>query len=65
MTLLNQALATHWQILFEEPRRTLISLMAAYLLWILPKSLYQWLETLIMQITGATQQQRIQKEQMS
>ncbi|AFZ58640.1 glycosyltransferase family 2 protein [Anabaena cylindrica FACHB-243] len=65
VTLINQALGTYWQIILEEPRRTFISFIAAYLLWLLPKSIYQWLEKLIMQITGANQQKRIQKEQMS
>ncbi|MTJ10462.1 glycosyltransferase family 2 protein [Anabaena sp. UHCC 0204] len=65
VSLLNQALVTYWRIILEEPRRTFISLIAAYLLWLLPQSIYQWLEKLIMQITGATQRQRIQKEQMS
>ena len=65
VSLLNQALMAHWRIILEEPRRTFISLIAAYLLWILPKSIYQWLEKLTMQITGANQQRRIQKEQIS
>ncbi|WP_413172287.1 glycosyltransferase family 2 protein [Anabaena azotica] len=65
VSLLHQALATHWQIILEEPRRTFISMIAAYLLWFLPKSTYQWLEKLIMQITGTNQQKRIQKEQIS
>jgi glycosyltransferase involved in cell wall biosynthesis len=63
--LINQSLKLHWQMLLEEPRRTLISIVAAYLLWLLPKSIYQWLEKVIMQITGANQQRRIQKEQIS
>jgi glycosyltransferase involved in cell wall biosynthesis len=62
--LINQALKTHWQIIWEEPRRTFISVIAAYLLWLIPKSIYQWLEKLIMEITGANQQRRIQKEQI-
>ncbi|MBD2666007.1 glucosyltransferase [Richelia sinica FACHB-800] len=63
--LINQSLRLHWQMLLEEPRRTFISIIAAYLLWLLPKSTYQWLEKVIMQITGSNQQKRIQKEQIS
>ncbi|MEA5616605.1 glycosyltransferase family 2 protein [Cronbergia sp. UHCC 0137] len=65
VNLLHKSLSIYWKILLEEPRRTLISLIAAYLLWVLPKSIYQWLEKLMMKITGANQQKRIQKEQMS
>ncbi len=64
VNLLHKALSIYWQIILEEPRRTLISLIAAYLLWILPKFVYQWLEKLIMQITGANQQKRIRQEQV-
>lgn len=65
VSLLHQAIKIHWRILLEEPRRTLISCVAAYLLWFLPQSLYQWLEKLIMQITGSTQQRRIRYEQVN
>jgi glycosyltransferase involved in cell wall biosynthesis len=64
VSLLHQALKIHWRILLEEPRRTLISCGAAYLLWILPQSAYQWLEKLMMQITGTSQKRRIQHEQV-
>lgn len=64
VSLLNEALKLHWQILLEEPLRTLISCGAAYLLWVLPQSAYQWLETLMMQITGTTQKRRIQHDQV-
>lgn len=63
--LLHQALGIYWRILIEEPRRTLISLGAAYLLSILPRFAYQQLEILMMQITGASQKRRIQKEQIA
>lgn len=64
VSLLHKALKTHWRILLEEPRRTFISCSAAYLLWILPKSVYQSLEKLMMKITGNTQKRRIQHEQI-
>lgn len=61
--LLHRALSTYWAILLEEPRRTLISLAAAYLLWILPSPLYQQLEHLMMQLTGASQKRQIAQDQ--
>ncbi|MBW4477950.1 MAG: glycosyltransferase [Tolypothrix brevis GSE-NOS-MK-07-07A] len=61
--LMHQALFTYWLILLEEPRRTLITLGAAYLLWLLPRSLYREIETMALKITGANQQRRIQKEE--
>ncbi|MBU7583569.1 MAG: glycosyltransferase [Nostoc sp. TH1S01] len=64
VSLLHQAVKTYWRILLEEPRRTFISLSAAYLLWMLPKNIYQQLEQLMMQITGITQKRRIQKEEV-
>ncbi len=39
--LLHQSLACHVRILLEEPLRTLITLGAAYLLWLLPTWLYR------------------------
>ncbi|MBD2200062.1 MULTISPECIES: glycosyltransferase family 2 protein [Calothrix] len=42
--LIHQALKTHWFIIFEEPRFTISTLVAAYLLWLLPKNLYNQIE---------------------
>jgi glycosyltransferase involved in cell wall biosynthesis len=61
--LINRAMATNWRILLEEPRRTLISLVAAYFLWLLPQSLYRQIETVALKSTGATQKRRILQEQ--
>ncbi|NDJ25733.1 glycosyltransferase [Nostoc sp. B(2019)] len=61
--LINQALSTHWRILLEEPRRTLITLAAAYSLLILPQYFYQQLELLALKITGSNQKRRILKEE--
>lgn len=58
----NQSLATSWLILKEEPRRTLITGAAAYLIWILPKSAYKQLENLALKMTGASQKRRIANE---
>jgi glycosyltransferase involved in cell wall biosynthesis len=60
--LVNRALATNWRILIEEPRRTLISLAAAYFLWLLPQSLYSQIEAVALKRTGATQKRRILQE---
>jgi glycosyltransferase involved in cell wall biosynthesis len=44
--MLSRALASDWRIFLEEPGRTLLTLGAAYTLWLLPFSLYTRLETL-------------------
>lgn len=61
--LVNCALSTYWRILFEEPRRTLLTLAAAYLLWILPQSLYQQIQSLALKMTGANHKKRILQDQ--
>jgi glycosyltransferase involved in cell wall biosynthesis len=61
--LLNQAMTAHWQIILEEPRRTLISFAAAYLLWLLPPRFYQHIEQRMMQLTGSSQKRQMRKEQ--
>lgn len=42
--LMNRSLLTYWQILFEEPRRSILTLMAAYALRLMPSPVYLWLE---------------------
>jgi len=61
--LINLALAAHWRIISEEPRRTLLTLAAAYLLWLLPQPFYYQLEAVAAKITGATQKRRILQDQ--
>jgi len=61
--LFHRALATHWRILLEEPRRTLLTWGAAYLLWLLPQPFYYQLEGLALKITEVTQRRRILQEQ--
>jgi len=61
--LLHRALATHWRILLEEPRRTLLTLSAAYLLRLLPESFYYQLESLALKMTEFTQRRRILQDQ--
>ena len=46
ISLMHRALISHWQIVLEQPRRTLMTLTAAYLLKLLPQSTYQQIERL-------------------
>jgi glycosyltransferase involved in cell wall biosynthesis len=46
--MLHRALASDWRIFLEEPGRTLMTSVAAYLLWLLPYPLYNRLETLML-----------------
>lgn len=57
--LTNQALASDWRILLQEPRRTLITIAAAYLMRIIPSSLYKPLEKIALKIVGSAQKQTI------
>lgn len=59
----HRALATHWRIILEEPRRTFLTLAAAYTLWLLPQSFYRLLEAVALKITGAAQKRRMLQEQ--
>ncbi|NEO69728.1 glycosyltransferase family 2 protein [Moorena sp. SIO3H5] len=45
--LIHRSLSNHWRILLEQPRRTILTLIAAYMLWLLPKSLYAQIELLV------------------
>ncbi|NEO20811.1 MULTISPECIES: glycosyltransferase family 2 protein [unclassified Moorena] len=47
VTLIHRSLSNHWLILLEQPRRTILTLIAAYMLWLLPKSLYAQIELLV------------------
>jgi glycosyltransferase involved in cell wall biosynthesis len=57
--LTHRALRTHVNILFEEPHRTLQTLLAAYLVWALPLTFYRHFETRAMQVIGVFQKQRM------
>lgn len=63
LQLWHQAIFTYWRILIEEPRRTLITGAAAYMIWLLPVPLCKQIEELARKITGALQRQRILQEQ--
>lgn len=58
----NQAISTYWQIFLEEPRRTGLTLAAAYLLNFLPSSLYKQMESVAMYWTGLSQKRKMQTE---
>lgn len=63
--LVNRALATNWRILFKEPRRTFLTLAAAYLVLLLPQSLYGQIEAFALKKTGANQRRQILQGQSS
>lgn len=60
--LIHKALKTDFRILFSEPRRTVLTLSAAYLLNMLPTSTYTGIENLVMKTTGFSQKLKIQKD---
>jgi glycosyltransferase involved in cell wall biosynthesis len=45
VSLFHQALKTHWGICWEEPKRTIQTMLAAYSLYLLPRSFYQAIES--------------------
>ena len=47
VTLIHRSLCNHWLILLEQPRRTILTLIAAYMVWLLPKSLYSQIEFIV------------------
>ncbi|NJM70218.1 MAG: glycosyltransferase family 2 protein [Scytonema sp. RU_4_4] len=59
----HQALSTYWRILLEEPHRTLITLAAAYFLWLMPRTVYHQVQSIGLKIAGASQKRRIQQEE--
>ncbi|MEB3175639.1 MAG: glycosyltransferase family 2 protein [Cyanobacteriota bacterium] len=60
--LVHQSLSTHWRILLSEPRRTLLTIGAAYLLNVLPSGAYRAVESAVLKITGAAQGRKIGRE---
>ncbi|MDV2992674.1 MAG: hypothetical protein N4J56_002328 [Chroococcidiopsis sp. SAG 2025] len=60
--LMHRALAIHWRMLLSNPRRTLMTLAAAYLLWLLPTSIYRQIEALAAQSMGTWQKKRIHRD---
>lgn len=60
--LIHRSLAADWHILREEPSRTLMTLIAVYLLWLLPKPVYCQLRALVLRINGTIKKNRLQKK---
>lgn len=56
--LINRALISDWHILLEEPKRTIMTLMAAYLLWLLPQPMYSKIRTFILKMKGTETAQK-------
>jgi len=59
--LINRALVTNWKILIYEPQRSILTICAAYLMGILPKSLYNSIENFALKIAGKSQSNAIAK----
>jgi glycosyltransferase involved in cell wall biosynthesis len=59
--LIHRSLLTYPNILKEESLRTIQTLVAAYLVRLLPRSFYQQFETAAMQFMGAKQRQNLSK----
>ena len=57
--LVNQALATDWRIILAESYRTTLTLIAAYLLYLIPNNLYSLVEFYGLKIVGFMQQMQI------
>ncbi|BAY25005.1 family 2 glycosyl transferase [Calothrix sp. NIES-2100] len=62
--LINQALVSNWRILLKIPRPTILTLAAAYLLWLFPQSLYSLIEKFALKTTGYRQKSRILQDQL-
>ena len=60
--LIHQALHNYWQMILEEPYRTISTLVAAYLLLLLPQKLYNQIEIFVVKIIGTLQERRINQD---
>lgn len=63
--LTHRALATHWQIILSEPTRTIQTIVAAYLLRLLPLAFYQGCESLALKLTGVGQKLHILRDRLA
>lgn len=61
--LINRALASNWKIMIYEPARSLLTIFAAYFIWILPRGLYNGIEKFAMNFVGKKQKKAIAKSQ--
>jgi len=62
MTLINRSLMSDWHICVQEPRRTLLTIVAAYLIRILPPLLYDQMEQIALKVVGGLEKQAIRRE---
>jgi len=62
MTLINHSLMSDWHICVQEPRRTLLTIVAAYLIRILPPLLYDQMEQIALKVVGGLEEQSIRRE---
>lgn len=60
--LMNRALQSDSRILWQEPKRTVLTLAASYFVKALPISIYLWLENRAMTITETTLKKRLNHE---
>jgi len=56
--LINRAIASNWKIFFYEPKRSLQTLFAAYLIWLLPRQLYKSIENLALKFVTKKKRDR-------
>ncbi|WP_460205553.1 glycosyltransferase family 2 protein [Scytonema sp. NUACC21] len=63
--MIHRAIKTDWRILVEQPRRTLLTLIAAYLLWLIPQVLYSRIEVFVSQIKKAIRKYPVLQNQLS
>lgn len=59
--LINQALISDWHLLIAEPRRTLLTIVAAYLIKLLPPQLYDQLEKIALKLVGRLEERLIRR----
>lgn len=65
INLVNRALASNAKILIYEPMRSLLTIFAAYLIWMLPRSIYNRIESFALYLTGKSQRKAIAKNKKS
>ncbi|MUL35812.1 glycosyltransferase family 2 protein [Gloeocapsopsis dulcis] len=60
--LINRSVTTYWRILLEEPRRTLLTWIAAYFLLLLPQVFYNQIEAIALKVTEISQKRYLIKQ---
>lgn len=58
--LINQSISTYWQIILEQPRRTILTLGVAYLMWLIPNKTYQTVEAKLDNLISFWQKRRLE-----